>query len=122
MHNIDDSILRDGFQEVHTYTGHRREVKGCRLFSVGDESITQDILISWDNKCVCLWEKEVITHTIKFPKSQSGLISSIVFIPKINGNNNFITTLINYLLSTLNITINYIFNYSIFCHCFGYVI
>lgn len=84
-----DTVLRDGFQEVQTYHGHKRPIRGCRLVSTGDDdSMSQDVLVSWDSNCIRLWEKEKISRTLRFPKNQECYINSIIYIAKLNGETN----------------------------------
>lgn len=78
------TAIRDGFQVIQVYPGHKRIVLGCSLFSCSDDNSRQESLISWDSKCICLWEGDIVIRQIRFPKSQEGYISCIEYIPRLN--------------------------------------
>ena len=84
-----ENTLRDGFQELSVYSGHKRSIRGCETIGLVDERSQnlrkRDCILSWDANCVMLWENGAVLHEIKFPKAKECYISCISYITKWNG-------------------------------------
>ena len=89
-----ENTLRDGFQELYTYSGgHKRSIRGCAVIGLVDER-SQNLrkrvcVLSWDANCVILWENGVVIHELKFPKAKECYISCVTYITKLNGNHTY---------------------------------
>eukprot|EP01041_Mallomonas_annulata_P001070 gene1070-2098_t len=87
-----ERILRDGFQEVFSFHGHKLSIRGTdyvtqshhkfqRIFDHRKLGDTQ--FISWDSNNMLLWERDGLKNQYKFPGHQKNFITTLAYIPSL---------------------------------------